>query len=133
MQFKMYAEGALRFAYVQERIINVLGDAWFSLLTTQQLLQYVDNMEGNTFRTRWMTNEGMKHWKGTLRKRLPTMDKWRFIDERDVWAQATKHTWHGYLEGESTMSLTNSGLINNGLMINGRFNYFLRFWGQSIN
>ena len=70
--FKLYSEGELRTEYVEDRILETLGDTFFSLPTNKQILERLDAMNGEMFNIRWWTKEGIKKWSGKLIKRHPT-------------------------------------------------------------
>lgn len=68
----LFAAGELRLGFIQERILETMGEALYHLLQHERLLQMADAWPDEPIRIRWMAEDGMQTWQGRLHKRHPT-------------------------------------------------------------
>ena len=67
--FTLYAAGEVRHSFVNDRILETIGEHLFHLIKHDQILRKVDNFSDAPITVRWMSEEGLKKWTGTLYKR----------------------------------------------------------------
>ena len=67
--FNLFANGQIRKSLLEDRILETLGDSLYHLLKHEHILKIADIWPDEPMKIRWMAEDGMKTWTGTLKKR----------------------------------------------------------------